>query len=187
MVKILKKIKSYFPHIIFIETILIIMLCGIVRGMYKADTQSVTLPSGDTSIARVTVTPKAPLKGLNKQEAYKAGIIAKDVEKNPDSAVLASGKVVDDSGGRTVTAVLNVKDGNTQIVEKRPFMEFMKRLELGAGYGFESGDQAKAVQLRATIGRLDRIYFTGQAELFEVDRIENKHPWNTMGFVNLRF
>jgi len=173
--------------IIAIETIALIIVCWLLVGAYKADKQSTSVPSLDSTISKVTVTVYVPLQGLDKQEAYKAGIIAKDVAKNDDKAVLASGKIEDDSGSREVAAVVDVHKGTTTIEQKRPYSEFMKRFEIGVGYGIESGHEANALQGRLTIGRAGRLYLTGQGEIFNVDRPENKHPYNIMTFVTLRF
>ena len=165
---------------------MIILLLWLLFGMHKANNHCAVVPARDL-VSQVTVTVKVPLKGLDKKQAQEAGMISKDVAKDDDKAVLASGHIADDSGSREVSAVLNVKDGQTQIVEKRPFMEKMNRFEIGIGYGFESGDTAKVGQFRATVGRVDRVYFTGQIEVFDVDRTDNRHPWNAVALVNLRF
>ena len=167
---------------------LVAFLAG-MSAMYYATHREVSkpIPTQDRMISRVTVTIFVPLQGLDKTEARESGLIAGDVLKDADSAVLATGTVKDDSGTSTVAAVVNVKDGITQLVEKRPIAEIMSRYELGIGYGLESGDLAKALQGCVTIGRIGNVYFTGQAQYLDVDREDNRHPWNALAFVNVRF
>ncbi len=182
----IEKLKSYALWIILVETFVIVALVSIIQRGCSVDRHGTILPS-DKTISRETVTSQAPLVGLNKAQLREKKAIPKDVAQNPDKAVLASGTIKDDSGSRTVSSVLDTKSGETEQIEKRPIVETMKRFELGLGYGFESGDLAKAVQFRATLGRIGNVYFTGQAEYFDVQRSENRHPWNAMGFVTLRF
>ncbi len=182
----LDKIKPYYLNVILAEALIILVLCWFIWGTHKSE-QSKPLPSSDSMISRVVVTVYAPIKGLDKKEAQEAGIISKDIAKSPDKAVLASGKVEDDSGSRNIAAVIGTNTGETKIVETRPFMETMSRFEIGIGYGLESGDIAKAIQLRATVYRVKDFYLTGQFEGFSVDRADNRHPWNAMAFANYRF
>lgn len=174
----LERIRAYFPLVILVETMTIAIFFWLLVQSNKANENSVVLPSQDHLVSRETVTVYVSIKGLNKKEAQDKGIITKDVEKDKEKAVLASGHIEDASGSRNVSAVINVNNGITQIVEKRPFAETMTHFRIGAGPAYESGDKAKLFQLRGTFFRIDRVYVSGQAQLFEVDRNENKHPWN---------
>lgn len=156
-------------------------------AMYAAirSDRSRTLDPALVSVPTHTIT--ATVTAQDKQVLKKAKAISKKTAQDPDKEVLATGTVKDDSGTRTVAAVLSKADGSTKLEETRPLMESMHRFEVGIGAGLESGDFAKAVQVRYTAGRFGSLYLTGQAEFFFVDRYENQHPWNAMAFVNLRF
>jgi hypothetical protein len=172
----------------YVAVALVFFLAGMLSMYYAASRGGNNpMPTGDALVSRHTVTPTAPLQALDKTALRKQGKIDKPVERDPVKEVLATGTITDDSGTLYVGAELDTETGETRLIEKRPVMETMCRFEIGLGYGLESGDLAKALQGRATIGRMDRVYFTGQAEYFDVDRKENRHPWNAMAFVNLRF
>ena len=179
----MERMKTYA---ILAETLIIAVLAVILWGSWHAGKTGTPLP-GDKTVSRVTVTSEAPLVGYDKQQLRARGSITEAVAKDTGKAVLSTGQIKDDSGTRNIAAILDVQAGETQLIEKRPFLETMGRFEVGLGYGLESGDLAKAVQLRATLGRIGPVYFTGQAEYFDVDRTENRHPWNAMAFINVRF
>lgn len=145
------------------------------------------LPTDDGAVSRVTVTPTAPLQALDKGQLRKRREIPKQVAADPDKAVTATGKVDDDSGKRTVAAVLDLDKGTTQIIEQRRFAERMNRFELGAGAGLVSGNTAKAVRGEYTFGRVRELYGSASGELFEVNRPDNRHPWNAMVWVSGRW
>jgi hypothetical protein len=178
--------KTFAVKIIAIETLIIIMLSGIIYRGCQSDRKGTPLPA-DNTISRVTVTPEAPLVGQDKSQLRKRRVITKDIAKNPDKAVLTTTKIKDSDGSRSVAAVLDIKTGETQLVEKRPVLETMHRFEIGIGYGFESGDLARAFTAQGTIGRLGPFYCTGRIEYFDVDRPDNRHPWNAMAFATVRF
>ena len=109
-------------------------------------------------VSRVTVTSQAPLQGLNKAEAKKAGLISKDVAKNKDKAVLAAGTVSDDSGTSTVAAVLNTTDGSTALEVQRQLSEWMNRHEIGLGGTTGTLGTGGAFSYRKTFGRATSLY-----------------------------
>lgn len=177
------KLKSYF--VTGSACLIVGALLGFL-GPRACEVKSSPLPS-DGTVSKETFTSEVPLVAYNKQQLRKKGVISKDVAKDTDAAVLTVGQVLDDSGSRNIAVVFDKKTGETRQEEKRPFAEKMSRFEIGLGYGLVSGDIAKAAQFRATLGRIGPVYFTGQAEGFIVDRPENRHPWNAMAFVNMRF
>lgn len=173
-------------EIALFEALIILALCGFIYKGCESDRHGKVLPK-DGTVSTTTFTVYVPVQGYSKPDLRKEKKIPQDVAKNSALEVTAYGTKKDDSGTTHISAVMNKDDGKTQLIEVRPIAEVMRRFEVGIGYGFESGDQAKAVQLRVTLGRLDRLYFTGQVELFEVDRPERRHPWNAMAFANFRF
>lgn len=160
---------------------LVAMYAAIHRG------SDAPMPTGDADVPRHDVKTDAPVKALDKKVLRQRKAISGGTEKAPDKEVLATGNVETSDGSKTVAAVLDVKTGDTALVEHRPFAEFLSRHEAGIGYGLVDGDFAKAAQYRWTFGRIWRLYGTVQAEAFQVDRMIDRSPWNVMAFVTFRW
>jgi len=160
---------------------LVAMYAAIHRGSDKP------MPTGDAGVPRHDVKMDSPVKALDKKVLKEKGAISGSTEQAKDKEVLATGNVETSDGSKTVAAVLNVKTGDTALIEHQPFMEWMSRHEVGVGYGLVDGDLARAAQYRFTFGRIWRLYGTVQAEAFQVDRPQDRNPWNVMAFVSLRW
>lgn len=145
------------------------------------------MPTGDAGVPRHDVKMDAPVKALDKKVLKAKGAISGNTEQAKDKEVLATGNVETSDGSKTVAAVLDVKTGNAVLIEHQPFMEWISRQEIGVGYGLVDGDLARAVQYRFTFGRVWSLYGTVQAEAFQVDRPQDRNPWNVMAFMNYRW
>ena len=145
------------------------------------------LPSIDSQVAVHDVKTEVPVKALDKQELKRRSAISRAVADNKDAEVMATGHILDSSGSRTVAAVLDTKTGDTQLIQKRPLAEWMHRWEAGLGYGLVDGNIAKGAQARYNFGRIWEAYGTVQAEAFDVDRADNRHPWTLMIWGSVKF
>jgi hypothetical protein len=120
--------------------------------------QSAPLASVDGEVSRMTVTPGAPLQALSKKELRGLGVISAAVEKKPEAQVLATGKIEDNSGSRNVAAVLDIKTGDTDIVQHRLFFEWMNHGQLGAGYDIGTLGSGPKVSFRHELFRIGAVY-----------------------------
>lgn len=130
---------------------------------------------------------QVPVKAYDKGQLKDRGVISKKTVRDPGKEVTAAATIKDDSGTRHVAAELDVKTGVTQLVEKRPFMETMSRWEAGVGCGLYEGDTAQGAQVRWTFGRAGMLYGSTQVEAFQVDRVNERHPWIAMIWATGRF
>jgi len=160
-------------------------LCAMYAVVHRGKDKP--MPTGDADVPRHDVEMAAPVKALDKTVLEQRGAISGDTARSRDKEVLATGQVKSSDGKKTVAAVLDVKTGDTQLMENRAFSEWMARQEVGIGYGLVDGDFARAAQYRLTFVRAWRFYGTAQIEAFQVDRIEDRHPWNAMLFINYRW
>jgi len=158
----------------------LVSMYTVLRG--SAET---TLPPGVVSVPTYTIT--ATVQAQDKPALRKAGAISKAVEKAPEKEVLQTGAVEDDSGSRTVAAVLDTGTGHTVLVEHRPWAELMSRHELGLGYGLADGDLARSVQYRWTFARLWDLYATAQGEARQIDRLTDRTSWSAMLYATARW
>lgn len=155
--------------------------------MYAAlsGSSSGTLPSGLSSVPTYTISVVAVAQDKPTLRKHKA--ISKKVANDPSKEVLATGVVKDDSGKRTVSAVIDTPSGVTHLAVERPWAEFMLRQEASIGYGFVDGDMAREIQYRMTFARIWNFYGTLQVDAFQVERDTHKTPWNAMALLSYRW
>jgi hypothetical protein len=173
-----------------LKTILMSATVGFLLGllvMFMLFKRGGTVGSIDGIYTGPTHTLAATVKAQDKGWLRKAGAIDKKTEQDTTKEVLQTGQVKGSDGKKTIAAVLDTKTGDTSLVVKRPFSEFMARQEVGIGYGLVDGDIAKAAQYRITFARVWNLYATVQVEAFQVDRLADRNPWNTMAFLSYRW
>lgn len=159
-------------------------LLGTVLGycgprLYEEKTRP--LPGSPTAMHDVA---SAPVKGQDKGQLRERGAITKKVAEDRSAEVLSTGKVSDDSGSRTVAAVLNTKDGLTTFVEKRPFAEWMSRNEVGLGYGWGDAGEIKAIRYEHTFARVWELYASAEAR---VEATTDDTRWSAVLWMNYRW
>lgn len=177
--------SSLSKYVLTFSLGLLIGLCAMYAALHHGSDKP--MPTGDADVPKHEIKASVPVKALDKKTLHDRGAISSSTEKDKEKEVLATGKDKTSDGTKTVAAVLDTKTGDTVITEHKPFMEFMKRHEFGVGYGLYDGSLAKGAQYRFTFGRIWKFYGTLQVEGFEVDRMDNRHPWNAMVFATLRF
>lgn len=160
-------------------------LMAMYAALHRGDDKP--MQTADADVPTHDVSKDVPVKALDKKTLHDRGAISSATEKDKEKEVLATGKVKTSDGTKTVAAVLDTKTGDTGLTEHKPFMEFMKRHEFGVGYGLYDGTLAKGAQYRFTFGRIWKFYGTLQVEGFELDRMDNRHPWNAMAWATIRF
>lgn len=140
----------------------ICFVLGAVLGFFGpscADRKAAkVLPSVDSQIATHEVKPEVPIRALDKAELKRRSLIDGHVVASVQKEVLATGQVRDSSGSRTVSAVLDTKTGGTQLLSKRPLMEWMHANALGLGVGYGSEGLRKEVFYRHKFARLWELY-----------------------------
>ena len=136
------------------------LIFGALLGLYlsHAGGKSKPLASIDSEIAKHDVKTEAPVKALDKPALQKRGVIAKDITQDEKKEVLATGTIKDSSGTRNIAAALDVKTGETKLVQNRPFAEWMHSNALGIGIGYGSQGLRKEVFYRHKFARLWELY-----------------------------
>jgi hypothetical protein len=168
--------------IIIAEALVIIALSILLwKGCGSGRTGTV-LPSDDAAKPKHAVATSAPVRALDKAAVKDA--VPKGVVQNPQAEVLATGKVVDDSGSRTIAAVLDTETGDTALVQKRPLFEWMSASELGLGYGWGDDGEEKAVRVEHTFARIGGVYASAEGRIQTNDE---ETRWSAMLWLNYRW
>jgi hypothetical protein len=84
-----------------------------------------------------------------------------------------------------VAAVLDIKTGDTALVEKRPFWEFMDSQEAGVGYGITDHGIAKQAYYRNTFVRVGDFYGAAMIEAFDFG--DGRAGWSAMAQISYRW
>ena len=162
---------------------------GLVLGFFApscaARKDGKPLSSIDSQVQTHEVVVEAPIKALDKQELRRRSSISKSVADNKTAEVLATGKVSDASGTRTVAAVLDTKTGGTTLIAKRPFAEWMSRNRIGLGYGFGTDGLERSARYDHTFGRLWELY--GAAQVQATDSEDAGSSWRVMLWLDYQF
>ncbi len=166
---------------------LIALLLAFGLWYWQGSAPGKPLPNAAEGVATHDAKLQVPAKAYDKGQLQDRGVISKKTARDPGKEVTAAATIKDDSGTRHVAAELDVKTGVTTLTEKRPFMETMSRWEAGVGYGLYEGDTAQGAQVRWTFGRARMLYGSAQVEAFQVDRINDRHPWTAMIWATGRF
>jgi hypothetical protein len=162
---------------------------GILVPQCMEHKPSARLASVDGEVSRMTVTPEAPLQALDKKELRQLGAISSAIEKKPEAAVLATGNISDSSGSRSVAAVLDVKTGDTDIVQYRKFFEWMNHGQVGAGYGIGTIGSGPKLSYRHEIFRIGEVYGGVEAEAWQWRQGERtgRTDFQISGMINYRW
>ncbi len=136
-------------------------ILGLLLGLfgprlYEAKTRP--LPDAAQGVAVHDVHTEVPVKALDKTELKKRNLIPHSALRNPQSEVLAASTVKDSSGTRNIAAALDVKTGYTQLVQQRPFAEWMHTNALGIGVGYGKEGVRKEIFYRHKFARLWEFY-----------------------------
>ncbi len=144
------------------------------------------MTSIDSQVPKHDVQTKAPIKALDKAELKKRLTVISDKDaKDTDKEVLATGTLKDDSGTTNVGAVLDVKSGETQLVDHRPFAEWMNANEAGVGYGYGTGGVEKAVMYEHTFVRIWDLYGSVEARITDPEKESTR--WGVMLWLKYRW
>jgi hypothetical protein len=168
--------------VIIAEALVILALSALLYKGCASGKTGTALTSDDATTPKREVKDSAPLRALDKPAVRDE--VVNDVLHDKKKEILATGRVSDDSGSRTIAAVLDTKTGNTALIEKRPFYELMSRQELGVGYGFTDDGEAKQVYYRNTFARVGSIYTAVELEIFS---LADKTGWSAMAQVSYRW
>ncbi len=174
---------------IYAITALACFAVGFLSGIFLPHCngkKTAPLASVDSRVAKHEVKEHSPLKGLDKEDLKKRfRAISSGIAKDANKEVLATARIEDASGSRTIAAVLDTKTGETQQVEKRPFAELMKSQELAIGWGLmKNGEWARAAKYDVTFARIGPVYGAISAEIFSRPKATD---WQVMAWASVRW
>ncbi len=138
---------------------------GVAGGLYLS--QPKVIPSQNIEISKETYTLNTPLIIYNKAEAIAKKLVPKSIAKQEEKQVLAADTDKDSSGTKTHSAVLDTKTGETQLVEIRPFAEWMKANEFSLGYSVGTIGTSYNLEYKRNFARIWEIYPTIQFNAWE--------------------
>ncbi|MCK9420214.1 MAG: hypothetical protein M0R70_12630 [Nitrospirae bacterium] len=170
--------------VIIVEAIVIFALCMLLFRSCTDSRRGSVLVSNDALVSKHSVTPTAPVRALDKKEISRHSNIPDSVLKDETKEVLATGTIDDASGSRDVAAVLDTKSGDTVLIEKRPFFEFMSGQEVGIGYGITYYGAVKQTYYRNTFVRVGNFYGAATIEAFSVGE---RPGWSAMAQMSYRW
>ncbi len=159
----------------------ILIAIAFFAGQWHAKNNMKILPPATTKTGEVIPTKKVeiktPLKVLDKPSLKQTDAITDAVVKDDSKQVTASSVTKGQEGTKQISAVLDTITGTTNLIQHRPFMEWMNTTEIGIKMGFGTGGIQKGAYLEHTFFRAMDAYAAAEFDVIDRNNTVESIVW----------